>query len=155
MSSDSIYKISHIDAHVSLLGVKFPNQSTSASNTELKDYEELSTTFSATGGRVIAAQALVIRRIGKLVTVQFAAATPAAGVAAVVSGAAGAIPLRFAPSASTVFLVQVTDNGAKTTGVLTISATGAITLAVGLTEQPFTVTTNAGWSQFAVSYPVA
>lgn len=158
--STSDYQIQKLQ-HITCLGAKFPNVLSSYSGvtdqatSEFNYYEEYSKTIAVTGARSVNLTG-TFRRTGKTVTFTLSALSSAnADAGATIDGAAGSVPTRFVPSASSVFLIQVTNNAALATGTITIGTDGAITIGGTVAGAAFTNAAACAFSQFSVTYHVA
>ena len=115
------------------------------------------TTFSATFDNSVGALNVVVRKIGKLVTLEVPAGTTAdgGGVTNIASGATD-VPAAYRPAADITFPAVIVDNSVKIMGKLIITSAGrmhfyADVVGTGVFDDNLT----AGWDRTAVTYTLA
>lgn len=111
-------------------------------------------TFSATFDHSVGAKTVVVRKIGKLVTLEIPLAAIADGLGTVVASGATDITAAYRPAADLTFPAIVTDNAVLAVGSLKVSAAGALTFSKA-TGAGLTNAAAAGFNRIAVTYSVA
>lgn len=109
--------------------------------------QDLSVTFDQTVG----AKTLRLQKHNRQVMVYLPSGSTADGGGAAITGAT-ALPAAYRPSVDLVFPVVVTENAAKTFGVVKISSAGVITFHSSAAQAVFTDNVAAGWDAASVGY---
>jgi hypothetical protein len=135
-------------------GIQLPNSTAGYVQATLNYYEENNFNATASGARTVVT-GFSICRVGKAVIFNVAGiATDLAAAASIITYPAGAVPARLRPTEACSFLVRVLNNGAYTTGLLSLALDGSVTVGVGPTNGAFTNVANCGWDKLSVSYSV-
>lgn len=114
-----------------------------------------SDTFVATMDNAAAPVTVVVRRHGKLVTLEIPAISTTDGGGGAISSGATDIPAAYRPAADVSFAVVVTSNAAKVFGRLVVKASGQLAFTASAAGGAFTDNAAAGADRLAVTYSLA
>lgn len=109
-------------------------------------------TFSATFDQSVGAKTVVVRKVGKQVTLEIPSGSTADGGGAAIASGATNVPAAYRPSANISFPVVVTDNSALVFGKLVVSSGGQLSFSVGAAGGNFTDNFPAGFERISVTY---
>lgn len=112
-------------------------------------------TFVATFTQGVGAKTVVVRKWGKMVTVEIPTGSTADGGGGSIASGAGDMTAAYRPAADLSFPVVVSDNAAKVFGRLVISSAGTLTFTASAAGGNFTDDAAAGFDRCAVSYTTA
>jgi len=113
------------------------------------------TTFAATFGEGVGEKTVVVRKLGKQVTLEIPTGSTADGGGVVLASGATDITAGLRPAADLSFPCVVTDNGVVVAGTLTVTAAGQLSFGVGAASAAFTDDAAAGFKRISVTYSVA
>lgn len=116
------------------------------------DYIEDTFTATFDGDTAVGAKTVVVRKIGKNVTLEIPSGTTVDPGAQVLASGATDITAAYRPAADLSFIVVVTDNTSVVLGSLTVSAAGQLTFGVGAAGGVFTDAAAAGFDRISVTY---
>ena len=141
--------------HLTSGQVGFPSTAVpSADANTLDDYTEYTAASTACTGAITTALAYTLVKVGRQVTM-YVPATTGAGVAVAGITFGVALPAKYRPAANlSIFAPRMIDNGANKAGpgYVQILAAGTIIVYLDGTTPNFTVTANAGFNAFCVSW---
>jgi hypothetical protein len=120
---------------------------------EASNYKE--DTFTATFDQAVGAKTVVVRKIGKTVTIEIPAGTTADGGGAAIQSGATDVPAAYRPAADQSRCAVVTDNAAKVFGKLVITAAGRLSFTASAAGAAFTDDAAAGFDRLAITYTLA
>lgn len=106
-------------------------------------------TFSATMSGGIGAKTVVVRKLGKMISLEIPAGSASAINATIASGATD-VPVAYRPAVDTTVAIVVTNNGTRVIGQAVISAAGQITISV--LGAAFNATGTSGYDRCALIY---
>lgn len=112
-------------------------------------------TFSATFDQAVGAKTVVVRKHGKLVTLNIPTGSTADGGGAAIQSGATELPAAYRPAANLSFVVAITSNNVKAAGKLIVSAAGRLSFYATVAEGTFTDNAVAGFDGCSVTFPVA
>lgn len=114
------------------------------------EYTESS--FIATFDQTVGAKTVVVRKLGKQVTLEIPTGSTADGGGAPIASGATDISAAFRPAANLSFPVVVSDNAVLVFGKLVVSSAGQLSFTASAAGANFTDDAVAGFDRVAVSY---